>query len=98
MTDDTRRGSLTPLRIGFIPLVDAAALLVAVGKGFARDEGLDVTLVREVSWSNVRDKLNLGLFDAAQDQEMERPNADQRDRDGDQCVAPFKDREECAER
>jgi len=54
-----------PLRIGFIPLVDAAALIVAVDKGFTADEGVDVTLVREVSWSNVRDKLNIGLFDAA---------------------------------
>lgn len=54
-----------PLRIGFIPLVDAAALIVAVDKGFAAAEGLDVTLVREVSWSNIRDKLNIGLFDAA---------------------------------
>ncbi len=55
----------TPLHIGFIPLVDAAALLIAVDKGFAAEEGLDITLVREVSWSNVRDKLNIGLFDAA---------------------------------
>ena len=55
----------TPLHIGFIPLVDAAALIVAVDRGFAAAEGLDVTLVREVSWSNVRDKLNIGLFDAA---------------------------------
>ncbi|WP_291856172.1 CmpA/NrtA family ABC transporter substrate-binding protein [Bradyrhizobium sp.] len=55
----------TPLHIGFIPLVDAAALIVAVDKGFAAAEGLDVTLVREVSWSNIRDKLNIGLFDAA---------------------------------
>ncbi|MDE2377527.1 CmpA/NrtA family ABC transporter substrate-binding protein [Bradyrhizobium sp.] len=54
-----------PLRIGFIPLVDAAALIVAVDKGFTAAEGLDVTLVREVSWSNVRDKLNIGLLDAA---------------------------------
>jgi len=54
-----------PLRIGFIPLVDASALIVAVDKGFTAAEGLDVTLVREVSWSNVRDKLNIGLFDAA---------------------------------
>jgi len=54
-----------PLRIGFIPLVDAAALIVAADKGFTAAEGLDVTLVREVSWSNVRDKLNIGLFDAA---------------------------------
>src|SRR5205085_7416059 len=54
-----------PLCIGFIPLVDAAALIVAVDRGFCAAEGLDVTLVREVSWSNVRDKLNIGLFDAA---------------------------------
>ena len=53
------------LRIGFIPLADATALIVAVDKGFAAAEGLDVELVREVSWSNVRDKLNIGLFDAA---------------------------------
>jgi len=53
------------LRIGFIPLADATALLVAVDKGFAAAEGLDVELVREVSWSNIRDKLNIGLFDAA---------------------------------
>jgi two-component system, oxyanion-binding sensor len=55
----------TALHIGFIPLIDAAALLVAVDKGFTKTEGLDVTLAREVSWSNVRDKLNIGLFDAA---------------------------------
>ena len=53
------------LRIGFIPLVDAAALIVAVECGFTAAEALDVSLVREVSWSNVRDKLNIGLFDAA---------------------------------
>jgi two-component system, oxyanion-binding sensor len=58
MTEDT-------LRIGFIPLVDAAALIIAVDKGFAAQESLAVELVREVSWSNVRDKLNIGLFDAA---------------------------------
>jgi two-component system, oxyanion-binding sensor len=55
----------TRLRIGFIPLCDAAAMLVAVDKGFAAAEGLDIDLIREVSWSNVRDKLNIGLFDAA---------------------------------
>jgi NitT/TauT family transport system ATP-binding protein len=54
-----------PLHVGFIPLIDAAALIVAVDRGFTAAEGLDVTLVREVSWSNVRDKLNIGLFDAA---------------------------------
>lgn len=53
------------LRIGYIPLVDAAALIVAADLGFTAAENLDVELVREVSWSNVRDKLNIGLFDAA---------------------------------
>jgi two-component system, oxyanion-binding sensor len=53
------------LRIGYIPLTDAAALIIAVDKSFAAQEGLTVDLVREVSWSNVRDKLNIGLFDAA---------------------------------
>src|ERR1700691_5193685 len=59
-----RRGG-TPLRIGFIPLVDAGPLFVAVDKQFAAEEDFDIELVREDSWSNVRDKLNIGLFDAA---------------------------------
>lgn len=53
------------LRIGFIPLVDAATLLIAVDSGFAKAEGLDVELVREVSWSNIRDRLAVGHYDAA---------------------------------
>ncbi|MEK4031535.1 CmpA/NrtA family ABC transporter substrate-binding protein [Methylocystis sp. IM3] len=57
--------SLRPVRIGFMPLVDAAIVFVAVDKGFAAAEGLDVTLVREVSWSNIRDRLAIGHYDAA---------------------------------
>ena len=53
------------LRIGYIPLIDATPVLAAVDHGFAEAEGLSIELVREVSWSNVRDKLNLGLFDAS---------------------------------
>ncbi len=58
-------GSSEKLRIGYIPLADATALIVAVDKGFAAAEGLQIELVREVSWSNVRDRLNIGQFDAA---------------------------------
>jgi ABC-type nitrate/sulfonate/bicarbonate transport system substrate-binding protein len=54
-----------PLRIGVIPLVDAAALFVAADRGFFRDEGLEVELVREASWSNIRDRLAIGHYDAA---------------------------------
>lgn len=57
--------SLTKLRIGYIPLIDAATVIVAADHGFASAEDLDLELVREASWSNVRDKLNIGLFDAA---------------------------------
>lgn len=53
------------LRIGFIPLVDAATLLIAVDLGFAKAEGLAIELVREVSWSNIRDRLAVGHYDAA---------------------------------
>lgn len=55
-------GSLT---LGFMPLVDCAILAVAREKGYARDEGLDLTLVRETSWANIRDRVALGHFDAA---------------------------------
>jgi two-component system, oxyanion-binding sensor len=53
------------VRAGFIPLVDAAVLVAAADRGFAAAEGIDLELVREVSWSNIRDKLNLGHFEAA---------------------------------
>jgi ABC-type nitrate/sulfonate/bicarbonate transport system substrate-binding protein len=58
-------GELTPLRAGFIPLIDAAALIVAADRGFAAEEGVRLELVREVSWANMRDRLMLGQFDAA---------------------------------
>jgi len=61
----TDSNACTRLRIGFIPLADATALIIAVDKGFTAEQGLDVELVREVSWSNVRDRLNIGQFDAA---------------------------------
>ncbi|MFN3672727.1 MAG: CmpA/NrtA family ABC transporter substrate-binding protein [Bosea sp. (in: a-proteobacteria)] len=53
------------LRVGFMPLVDCALVVLARDEGFAEAEGLQLELVREVSWSNLRDKLNVRLFDAA---------------------------------
>ncbi len=53
------------LRLGYIPLNDAAPLIVAKAKGLFAAEGLDVTLAREVSWANVRDKVQVGLLDGA---------------------------------
>lgn len=58
---------MTPnnLIIGFVPLLDSATLVAAVEKGFTREQGLDVTLVRETSWANIRDRVVVGHFDAA---------------------------------
>ncbi|NCO15611.1 MAG: ABC transporter substrate-binding protein [Alphaproteobacteria bacterium] len=57
--------SLEAIEVGFVPLVDAAALIVAREMGFAAEEGLDLRLVREPSWSNIRDKVALGIYPAA---------------------------------
>ncbi|HWG32401.1 MAG TPA: CmpA/NrtA family ABC transporter substrate-binding protein [Steroidobacteraceae bacterium] len=51
--------------LGFIPLLDSASLVVAAERGFAAQEGIELTLVRETSWANIRDRLIIGHFDAA---------------------------------
>lgn len=53
------------VRVGFIPLIDCAPVLFAEVLGLYERHGLDVELRREVSWSNIRDKLAVGLLDAA---------------------------------
>jgi len=53
------------LILGFMPLLDCASLVVAVERGFASEEGLDIALVRETSWANIRDRVIVGHFDAA---------------------------------
>lgn len=50
---------------GFIPLVDAAMLIAAKERGFAAEEGLQLNLVRETSWANIRDRIAIGHFEAA---------------------------------
>jgi nitrate/nitrite transport system substrate-binding protein len=53
------------LTIGFMRLTDSAPLVLAHEAGIFRRYGLDVSLVREVSWANLRDKLVVGKLDAA---------------------------------
>lgn len=55
----------THLQIGYIPLLDAVAILWAKHKGFFEQVGLEVTLVREASWASLRDRLAFGILDAA---------------------------------
>lgn len=55
-----------PLRLGFLPLVDAAPLIVADALGYAEEEGLALELIGAPSWSSLRDLLAVGQVDAAQ--------------------------------
>jgi two-component system, oxyanion-binding sensor len=57
--------NLTPVRFGFLPLVDAALPILAHELGFAEDEGLRLDLVRSFSWATVNDRLLYGHCDAA---------------------------------
>ena len=50
---------------GFMPLLDSAVVVAAKEKGFAEAEGVDLTLVRETSWANIRDRLAVGHFQVA---------------------------------
>ena len=53
------------LSVGYVPLVDAAPLIVAQVFGFAEEEGLDLQLARAASWSMLRDMLDFGQVAAA---------------------------------
>ncbi len=57
--------STSSLSAGFIPLIDAAPLVIAHELGFAEEEGLALTLHKSPSWSTLRDRLVLGQIDAA---------------------------------
>ena len=60
--------SKAPLELvaGFLPLLDCALLVAAREKGFAHDQGIELNLLRDLSWAAVRDRLAIGGLDAAQ--------------------------------
>jgi two-component system, oxyanion-binding sensor len=53
------------IHAGFIPLTDSAPLIVAKHLGFDEEFGVALRLHREVSWANIRDKTERGIFDCA---------------------------------
>jgi nitrate/nitrite transport system substrate-binding protein len=56
---------LSRVHLGYIPLTDAAPLVVALERGHFARYGLDVTLARQPSWATLRDKLAVGHLDGA---------------------------------
>jgi two-component system, oxyanion-binding sensor len=61
-SDDLQK---TKLSFGIIPLTDCAPIVIAKEKGFFKKHGLDVTVSKESSWANIRDKVALGQLDGA---------------------------------
>ena len=49
----------------YMPLVDAAPVIIAEEMGFAASEGISLDLIPAPSWSSVRDMLAFGRVDAA---------------------------------
>ena len=56
---------LTQIVAGYVPLLDSAVLLATEEFGFAEAEGLELKLVRETSWANIRDRVAIGHLDVA---------------------------------
>ena len=61
-TAETTPDGLTRVRVGYIGLTCEAPIFTAVEKGFFREEGLEVELVR-CQWASYKDALALGRFD-----------------------------------
>ena len=53
------------IRLGFVPLNDAAPYLLAQELDLFREHGLDVKLSRELGWASIRDKVRTGELSAA---------------------------------
>ncbi len=53
------------INAGFLPLLDSVLLVLAHEMGFAEEEGFGLSLTRETSWANIRDRAALGHFDIA---------------------------------
>src|SRR3954451_13616505 len=60
-----KRAMSKPIRVGLLRLVDSAPLILAEADGLFTQQGIDVEIHIEPSWSNIADKLTYGILDAA---------------------------------
>jgi ABC-type nitrate/sulfonate/bicarbonate transport system substrate-binding protein len=56
---------MTVVQCGYLPLVDSAPLIIAKELKFAAEEGLELVLAQQPSWSALRDRLVLGQIEFA---------------------------------
>jgi ABC-type nitrate/sulfonate/bicarbonate transport system substrate-binding protein len=59
------RPECATVRVGFMPLIDCASVMMASVLGFDEKYGIRIVLSKEQSWSGMRDKLVHGELDAA---------------------------------
>jgi ABC-type nitrate/sulfonate/bicarbonate transport system substrate-binding protein len=55
----------SPLKLGFIPLCDAAPLLIAEELGIYKKYNLNVELKKQIGWATIQDKLLSGELDTS---------------------------------
>lgn len=55
-----------PLRLGYVPLIDCAPILVARERGLFQKHGIEVVTSSQPGWATIREKLVHGEIDAAQ--------------------------------
>ena len=69
MTDLSSSGasqnSRPEINAGYIPLIDSAVLIAAKELGLDAKYQFTLNLHREASWANIRDKVNVGIYDCA---------------------------------
>lgn len=56
---------LQTLTAGFLPLTDSMILIAAREKGFAEANGVDLVLMKELSWATIRDRIAVGHLDVS---------------------------------
>ena len=71
MTDQSKPGSLMPLRIGFIPLADAAALLIAVREGVWVRCRVNRSVALGMALRNMMDALSTDINAIEEDRRLE---------------------------
>jgi NitT/TauT family transport system substrate-binding protein len=59
----TPAADLVKIKVGYIGLTCEAPIYMAIEKGFFKEEGLDVSLIKYSDWSTYKDALALGGFD-----------------------------------
>ncbi len=58
---DAQKPEITKAKLGYIPIIESAPLIIALEKGFFKKHGMsDVELSKQASWGSARDNVEIG--------------------------------------